>query len=182
MLILNQTPIVIMKRFILFLSAVAIILAVTVSCSNDDVNDALPVMGNTDLNGQKMKLTYSLLGRLNTVPPPGVFPANQYVFRLAGKMDARGNLIQEPYLSGNINVIPEQGDEITFDLNQENLSLRCILKNKEYLQNPRDKALPIVSGTIRLQRSVNDEFNIEFDIRTEDGNVFSGTSKLNYFP
>lgn len=182
MLILNQTPIVIMKRFILFLSAVAIILAAAVSCSNDDVNDKLPVMGNADLNGQKMELTYSLLGRLNTVSPPGVFPVNRYVFMLAGKMDTHGSLIQEPYLYGNMDALPEQGEEITIDLSEDNLSLRCILKNKEYLQNPTDKALPIVSGTLRLQRSVNDEFNIEFDIRTGDGNVFSGTSKLNYFP
>lgn len=171
-----------MKRFILFLSAVAIILAVTVSCSNDDVNDTLPAMGNADLNGQKMKLTYAIFGRLNTVPPPGVFPVNRYVFMLAGKMDTHGSLIQEPYLYGNMDALPEPGEDITFDLSEDNLSLRCILKNKEYLQNPRDKALPIVSGTLRLQRSVNDEFNIEFDIRTGDGNVFSGTSKLNYFP
>lgn len=182
MLILSQTPIVIMKRFILFLSAVAIILAVAVSCSNDDVNDKLPVMGNADLNGQKMKLTYAIFGRLNTVSPPGVFPINYYAFILAGSMDARTNLTNEPYMFGSINSLPEPGEEITFDLNEDNLSLRCILKNKEYLQNPTDKALPIVSGTLRLQRSVNDEFNIEFDIRTGDGNVFSGTSKLNYFP
>lgn len=171
-----------MKRFILFLSAVAIILAVTVSCSNDEVNDKLPVFGNADLNGQKMELTYSFLGRLNTVSPPGVFPANQYVFMLAGKMDARGSLIQEPYLFGNINVIPEPSEDITFDLSEDNISLRCILKNKEYLQNPINKALSIVSGMLRLQRSANDEFNIEFDIRTEDGNVLSGTTKLNYIP
>lgn len=182
MLILNQTPIVIMKRFILFFSTVAIILAVTVSCSNDEVNDALPAMGNADLNGQKMKLTYAIFGRLNTAPLPGLYQPPLYAYIIAGEMDAHSNLTDEPYLFGSIDTLPESGEDIVFDLSEDNISLRCILKNKEYLQNPTNKALSIVSGMLRLQRSANDEFNIEFDIRTEDGNVFSGTSKLNYIP
>lgn len=171
-----------MKRFILSLLAVAIILVMAVSCSKDETNDMLPVVGNADLNGQKMELTYSLLGKLNIPSPPGVLGSSQYVFMLAGGVNAQGNLTKEPYLFGSIHKLPERGSQITFDLKEDNISLRCILRNKEYLQHPTDMTLSIVSGTLRLQRSVNDIFNIEFDIRTTDGNILSGTAKLNYIP
>lgn len=173
-----------MKRLILFLSAVTIILTMAVSCSKEEVNkNALPLVGNADLNGQQMELTYSLLGKLNTYPlPGGIFAPPRYAFMLAGEMDAYGNLIREPYLFGFIDTFPEAGSEVTFDLDKKDLSLCCILRNNEYLQNPKDKAIPIVSGKLRLQRSANDIFHLEFDIRTKDGNIFSGTAKLNYIP
>lgn len=171
-----------MKRFILFLSAVAIILAMAVSCSKDEVNDdALPVVGNADLNGKKMELTYSLLGKFNTHPlPGGIGTPPLYAFMLAGEMDTLGNLIREPYLFGCINTFPEAGEQITFHLDKDNISLHCILKNKEYLQNPTEEALPITSGTLRLERNANDVFYLEFEIHTGDENIFSGNAKLNY--
>lgn len=168
-----------MKRFILSLSAMVIILVIAVSCSKDEDNNGLPVVGNADLNGKKMELTYAILGGLHTYPP--VWPS-RYAFMLAGKMSVAGNLIQEPYLFGYIEVLPEPGTELTFDLNKDDISLRCILKSKEYRQHPTGKALPIASGILTLQRSTNDIFHLEFDIRTEGGNVLSGTSKLNYIP
>lgn len=173
-----------MKRFILFLSAVTIILAMAVSCSKEEVNkNALPLVGNADLNGQQMELTYSLLGKFNTYPlPGGIFAPPQYAFMLAGEMDTLGNLIREPYLFGCIDTLPEAGSQVTFDSDEKDLSLCCILKDKEYLQNPKGNAIPIVSGKLRLQRSVNDIFYLEFDIRTKDGNIFSGSAQLNYIP
>ena len=171
-----------MKRFILSLSAVAIILVMAVSCSKDEVNDALPTVGNADLNGQKMELTYSLLGKLNTPGLPTGVNNPRYVFMLAGEMNAHGDLTKEPYLFGSIHTLPEAGSQITFDLNKDNISLRCILKNKEYLQYPSGTMLPISSGTLRLQRNENNLFYIDFDICTGDGNTLSGTAKLNYIP
>lgn len=171
-----------MKRFILSFSAMAIVLVMAVSCSKGETNDVLPVVGMADLNGQKMELTYSLLGKLNISSPPGIVGSSQYVFVLAGGMNAQGDLTKEPYLFGSIHILPEAGSQITFDLSEDNLSLRCILKNKEYLQHPTDMKLSIVSGTVRLKRSVNDIFHLEFDICTGDGNIFSGTAELNYIP
>lgn len=173
-----------MKRFILSLSVVAIILAVTVSCSKDETNNALPVIGNADLNGQKLELTYSLLSTLNLPPLPGGLGVRppQYIFMLAGGMNTSGDLTQEPYLYRSINALPETGAQLTFDLDDADLSLRCILKNKEYLQHPVGGALDFASGKLCLQKSMNDIFYLNFDIRTRDGHNFSGTAKLNYIP